>query len=139
MTTFDTLGLSNQTLKTLSSLGYEQPTPIQAQAIPLVLAGHDLIGLAQTGTGKTAAFGLPIIEKLLAEGGRQAPRKRVRTLILAPTRELVNQIAANLSELRPQARRSSRHGRRRRLDQQAAEELGAAWTSSFQRPAACST
>ncbi|HET7413249.1 MAG TPA: DEAD/DEAH box helicase, partial [Pararhizobium sp.] len=95
MTTFDTLGLSNQTLKTLSSLGFTTPTPIQAQAIPLVLAGHDLIGLAQTGTGKTAAFGLPLLEQLMAENRRPEPRK-VRTLILAPTRELVNQIAANL-------------------------------------------
>ena len=95
LTSFDTLGLSPNTLKTLSSLGFEQPTPIQAQAIPLVLAGHDLIGLAQTGTGKTAAFGLPLAEQLLAEGGRPAPRK-VRALILAPTRELVNQIAVNL-------------------------------------------
>ena len=95
LTSFDTLGLSSQTLKTLPSLGFEQPTPIQAQAIPLVLAGHDLIGLAQTGTGKTAAFGLPLAEQLLADGGRPAPRK-VRALILAPTRELVNQISTNL-------------------------------------------
>lgn len=97
LTSFDTLGLGNQTLKTLSSLGYETPTPIQAQAIPLVLAGHDLIGLAQTGTGKTAAFGLPLIEGLLADNRRPEPRK-VRTLILAPTRELVNQIAVNLKD-----------------------------------------
>ena len=95
MTSFDTLGLSTQTLKTLSSLGFKEPTPIQAQAIPLVLAGHDLVGLAQTGTGKTAAFGLPLAEQLLADGGRPAPRK-VRALILAPTRELVNQIAVHL-------------------------------------------
>ena len=95
LTTFDTLGLSGQILKTLSSLGFEQPTPIQAQAIPLLLAGHDLIGLAQTGTGKTAAFGLPIADALIAAGGRPEPR-RVRTLILAPTRELANQISVNL-------------------------------------------
>ncbi|MGN6550665.1 MAG: DEAD/DEAH box helicase [Pararhizobium sp.] len=95
MTTFESLGLSPQTLKTLSSLGFQAPTPIQAQAIPLVAAGHDLIGLAQTGTGKTAAFGLPLIEALIAERRQPEPRK-VRTLILAPTRELVNQIAANL-------------------------------------------
>ncbi|HET7413216.1 MAG TPA: DEAD/DEAH box helicase [Pararhizobium sp.] len=95
MTAFDSLGLSTQTLKTLSSLNFETPTPIQAQAIPLVLSGHDLIGLAQTGTGKTAAFGLPLIEGLLADNRRPQPR-HVRALILAPTRELVNQIAANL-------------------------------------------
>ena len=95
LTSFDTLGLGKQTLKTLSSLGFQTPTPIQAQAIPLVLAGHDLIGLAQTGTGKTAAFGLPLMELLAADNKRPEPRK-VRSLILAPTRELVNQIAVNL-------------------------------------------
>lgn len=95
LTKFDSLGLSQQTLKTLATLGFTEPTPIQAQAIPLVLAGHDLIGLAQTGTGKTAAFGLPLAEQLIAEAVRPQPRK-VRALILAPTRELVNQIAANL-------------------------------------------
>lgn len=95
MTAFSSLGLGNQTLKTLSQLGFEQATPIQARAIPLVLEGHDLIGLAQTGTGKTAAFGLPLAEHLLKEAKRPAPKK-VRALILAPTRELVNQIATNL-------------------------------------------
>ena len=95
MTTFSSLGLGNQTLKTLTALGFETPTPIQARAIPLVLAGHDLIGLAQTGTGKTAAFGLPLAEHLLNDPKRPTPKK-VRTLILAPTRELVNQIATNL-------------------------------------------
>ncbi|TPW26606.1 DEAD/DEAH box helicase [Pararhizobium mangrovi] len=95
MTAFDTLGLSAQTLKTLAGLGYTEPTPIQSQAIPLVLAGHDIVGLAQTGTGKTAAFGLPLVEDLLAEAQKPEPKK-VRALILAPTRELVNQIATNL-------------------------------------------
>ena len=70
MTDFASLGLSSQLLETLAHNGFEKPTPIQAQAIPLVLQGHDLIGLAQTGTGKTAAFGLPIIEMLLAENIR---------------------------------------------------------------------
>jgi ATP-dependent RNA helicase RhlE len=79
----------------LTAEGFTKPTPIQAEAIPLVMAGHDLIGLAQTGTGKTAAFGLPMIERMLADGKRADPRN-VRALILAPTRELVNQIAANL-------------------------------------------
>ena len=78
-------------------MGFETPTPIQAGAIPLVMEGHDLIGLAQTGTGKTAAFGLPMIEKLMVDGKRPDPRN-IRALILAPTRELVNQIAANLKE-----------------------------------------
>ncbi|MFB2550551.1 DEAD/DEAH box helicase [Ensifer soli] len=97
MTRFDDLGLSQNILTTLTGLGFTTPTPIQAAAIPEVMAGRDLIGLAQTGTGKTAAFGLPMIEKLVAEGSRPDPRN-IRALVLAPTRELVNQIAANLKE-----------------------------------------
>lgn len=97
LTNFSDLGLSTQIVTTLTQQGYEVPTPIQAEAIPLVLKGHDLIGLAQTGTGKTAAFGLPIIEMLMKDG--KAPQHRsTRTLILAPTRELVNQIAASLKD-----------------------------------------
>ncbi len=95
MTDFNSLGLSKQIVDTLSQNNFTTPTPIQAQAIPLVLQGRDLIGLAQTGTGKTAAFGLPIIEMLLKDAKRPDNRT-VRTLILAPTRELVNQIADNL-------------------------------------------
>ncbi len=95
MTTFNDLGLSSQMVSTLTAGGFTTPTPIQAAAIPLVMEGHDLIGLAQTGTGKTAAFGLPMIERMLADGKRADPRN-IRALILAPTRELVNQIAANL-------------------------------------------
>ncbi|MFB9789553.1 DEAD/DEAH box helicase [Shinella granuli] len=97
MTTFHDLGLSKTIVATLSALGFEKATPIQEKAIPLVLEGSDLIGLAQTGTGKTAAFGLPMIEKLLAEARRPDPRN-IRALILAPTRELVNQIADNLRD-----------------------------------------
>ncbi len=90
--TFADLGLSPSILKTLEQLGFETPTPIQAKAIPHVLSGRDLMGLAQTGTGKTAAFGLPLIEHLFAN--RVAPQSKItRSLILAPTRELVNQIA----------------------------------------------
>ncbi|MCD2184231.1 DEAD/DEAH box helicase [Rhizobium sp. TRM96647] len=97
MTTFHDLGLSKNVLSALEALGFDKPTPIQEKAIPLVLAGNDLIGLAQTGTGKTAAFGLPMIERLLAEGRRPDPRN-IRALVLAPTRELVNQIADNLRD-----------------------------------------
>ena len=97
MTTFKDLGLSEHVLSTLTSLGFDTPTPIQAEAIPLVMEGHDLIGLAQTGTGKTAAFGLPMIEKMLKDDKRPDPRN-IRALVLAPTRELVNQIAANLKD-----------------------------------------
>ena len=92
---FEALGLSPITLKALDALGYEDPTPIQREAIPLVLSGQDLMGLAQTGTGKTAAFGLPLIHQLIAEGAKPDP-KSVRALILAPTRELANQISENL-------------------------------------------
>lgn len=94
-TTFKDLGLSESITKTLSQLGYDTPTPIQEQCIPLILKGHDIMGLAQTGTGKTAAFGLPLIENLISVGKKPEP-KTCRALILAPTRELANQINANL-------------------------------------------
>jgi ATP-dependent RNA helicase RhlE len=84
--TFADLGLTAPMLKALSDAGYTRPTPIQAQAVPLALKGRDLIGLAMTGTGKTAAFVIPIIERLL--GGP----KRTRALILTPTRELCVQV-----------------------------------------------
>ncbi len=83
---FADLGLTAPMLAALKDAGYERPTPIQAQAVPLALKGRDLIGLAQTGTGKTAAFVIPIIERLL--GGP----KRTRALILTPTRELCVQV-----------------------------------------------
>ncbi|MGH7662900.1 MAG: DEAD/DEAH box helicase [Gemmatimonadaceae bacterium] len=83
---FDTLGLAPQVLAAVKDAGYTVPTPIQAQAIPLVLQGRDIMGLAQTGTGKTAAFTLPIITRLLP-----GPR-RTRALILTPTRELAAQV-----------------------------------------------
>jgi len=97
VTTFADLGLSPNILKAVEEAGYKTPSPIQAQAIPLVLEGHDIMGLAQTGTGKTAAFGLPLIEKLKGEGVKPDP-KTAKALILAPTRELVNQIAENLRQ-----------------------------------------
>ena len=92
---FAALGLSVKVVRPLAVLGISKPTPIQTKAIPLVLAGHDVMGLAQTGTGKTAAFGLPLVDRLMAEGDRPKPQC-ARSLILAPTRELVNQIADNL-------------------------------------------
>ncbi len=95
MTTFEALGLDKQILNAVHKAGYDTPTPIQLKAIPPVLEGRDVMGLAQTGTGKTAAFGLPLIHQLLAHPGRPAP-KSVKALVLAPTRELVNQIADNL-------------------------------------------
>jgi len=95
---FDTLGLAPALNEALSRAGFTKPTPIQNQAIPLALEGHDILGLAQTGTGKTLAFGLPLIEHLLAAPSRPAP-KTAKALILAPTRELVNQIAESLRVL----------------------------------------
>jgi ATP-dependent RNA helicase RhlE len=91
--TFQTLGLSKGVLDALASKNYSKPTPIQRDAIPLVLEGRDLLGIAQTGTGKTAAFMLPAIERLvMSSRGRPVPG-RVRMLVLAPTRELAAQIA----------------------------------------------
>ena len=95
LTNFHELGLAKQLVANLSTLGYDTPTPIQAEAIPHLLQGRDLIGLAQTGTGKTAAFGLPLIE-MLSKDPKRPDNRTTRTLILAPTRELVNQIAVNL-------------------------------------------
>src|SRR2546428_2061037 len=92
---FRALGLGASILKAIQEAGYTQPTPIQTAAIPLVLAGHDLIGIAQTGTGKTAAFTLPILARLAGMIGDGTPR-RTRTLVLAPTRELVVQIDENV-------------------------------------------
>jgi ATP-dependent RNA helicase RhlE len=91
MTTFEDLGLSEPVLRALAAEGYTTPTPIQAKAVPHVLAGRDLFGCAQTGTGKTAAFALPLIERMLADTRPRAPR-RCRVLVLAPTRELAGQI-----------------------------------------------
>jgi ATP-dependent RNA helicase RhlE len=95
MTTFEDLGLDPKLLTAVKAAGYTTPTPIQIKAIPSVLAGRDVMGLAQTGTGKTAAFGLPLIHQLLGDHDKRAP-KTARALILAPTRELVGQIADNL-------------------------------------------
>jgi len=92
VTTFIDLGLTKPLLKALAEEGYAEPTPIQAMAIPTVLAGRDLLGIAQTGTGKTAAFALPILQRLAADP-RPAPRRGCRVLVLSPTRELASQIA----------------------------------------------
>ena len=92
---FTALGLDANILKAVAEAGYTEPTPIQTAAIPLILQGHDLIGIAQTGTGKTAAFTLPILAKLA--GLIHAGQKRAtRVLVVAPTRELVAQIEENV-------------------------------------------
>ncbi|MDB5835285.1 MAG: box helicase [Caballeronia sp.] len=96
--TFDQFGLSPDILRAVVDSGYTIPTPIQAQAIPVVLAGRDMMGAAQTGTGKTASFSLPIIQRLLPMASTSASPARhpVRALILTPTRELADQVAANV-------------------------------------------
>jgi len=92
LTDFASLGLSAPILKALAREGYTTPTPIQAKAIPSVMLGRDLLGIAQTGTGKTAAFALPILHRLALDK-KPAPRKGARCVVLAPTRELASQIA----------------------------------------------
>ena len=90
--TFNDLGLSQELLEAVETAGYTQPTPIQEKAIPYVLMGRDILGCAQTGTGKTASFTLPMID-ILAEG--RAKARMPRSLILAPTRELASQVGEN--------------------------------------------
>ena len=92
---FQALGLNDRILQAIREAGYTEPTPIQAAAIPEVIAGRDVIGIAQTGTGKTAAFVLPILTKLAAADG-ETQRRGMRALVVAPTRELVVQIEENV-------------------------------------------
>jgi len=93
---FSKLGLSNSIVKAIKELGYKNPTPVQKEAIPIILSGKDLIATAQTGTGKTAAFVLPILERF--DKVRTLRGKRVRALILTPTRELAVQVEANVAQ-----------------------------------------
>jgi ATP-dependent RNA helicase RhlE len=95
--TFATLGLAEPLLRALTAQHFETPTPIQADTIPALLAGRDLLGVAQTGSGKTAAFGLPLLQYLAADRTRPAPFA-TRALILAPTRELAQQIDESLRQ-----------------------------------------
>src|SRR5205809_539833 len=121
---FTSLGLAPELVRAVADEGYEQPTPIQQEAIPLALAGRDLIGSAQTGTGKTAAFMLPILQRLSRNGVKHV----LRALILVPTRELAEQVLQS-------ARAYGRH-----LDVSAATWISRdskCWYST--RPTACST
>ncbi len=100
-TSFENLGLSAELLRAISEQGYTEPTPVQKQAIPLILAGRDVLAAAQTGTGKTAGFTLPILQRLaagtapaLAQEGQQDAPRRPRVLVLVPTRELAAQVQA---------------------------------------------
>ncbi|MEE4098026.1 DEAD/DEAH box helicase [Pseudomonas viridiflava] len=95
--TFASLGLIEPLLRALEALGYQTPTPVQAQAIPPVLAGRDLMAAAQTGTGKTAGFALPLLQRLTMEGPKVAPNT-IRALVLAPTRELAEQVHESIRQ-----------------------------------------
>jgi ATP-dependent RNA helicase RhlE len=95
---FDSLGLSAELLRAVKEQGYDTPTPIQASAIPVVLSGRDLMGAAQTGTGKTAGFTLPLLQRLqTSPGPNGGHRHPVRALILTPTRELAAQVGDSVA------------------------------------------
>ena len=96
MTTFLDLNLHRQVLKAVTAEGYETPTPIQLQSIPHLLERRDLLGIAQTGTGKTAAFALPTLNHLRERNANRAP-KSTKVLVLAPTRELASQIETEIA------------------------------------------
>ncbi len=95
--TFDQLGLSAPILKALETQGYTHPTPIQQQAIPILLKGKDLLGVAQTGTGKTAAFGIPILHHLFQARTQQQGKRKIKALVVTPTRELAIQIGESFT------------------------------------------
>src|SRR5690606_1979451 len=88
---FSSLGLSEHLLKTVTAQGYLKPYPIQLEAIPAILVGKDIFGIAQTGSGKTAAYVLPILQKL--QGSKESKSRHIKSLILVPTRELAVQVA----------------------------------------------
>ena len=98
LNSFDTLGLRADILRAVHELGYHTPTPIQAQAIPAVLSGGDLLAGAQTGTGKTAGFTLPMLERLMSQPAPQAKRRPIRVLVLTPTRELAAQVEESVQQ-----------------------------------------
>ncbi len=111
---FANLGLSDALVRAVGEAGYTQPTPIQSQAIPLVLAGSDLLAGAQTGTGKTAAFVLPILQRLMTtqpvaapEAAKRGPARKIRALILTPTRELAAQVEESVCTYAKHANTSS--------------------------------
>ncbi len=95
--TFKDLGIAEPILRALQKEGYENPTPIQEQAIPILLKGKDLLGVAQTGTGKTAAFGIPILHHLHNSNSEQRGKRRIKALVVTPTRELAIQIGESFT------------------------------------------
>ena len=94
---FTDLGINDQILKALEDEGYTHPTPIQEQSIPILLDRKDLLGCAQTGTGKTAAFTIPILQHLYNSKNDHKGQRKIRALIITPTRELAIQIAQNIT------------------------------------------
>ena len=136
--TFDKLGLRPALLARLAEQNLNTPTPIQTRAIPEAMQGHDVLGLAQTGTGKTLAFGLPIADALLGQAAKCEP-KSTRALILAPTRELAQQTPDNLptNPKDPQPRGGlARGGGRGRAGRVGGKEDRQATTVARQWPAA---
>src|SRR5512132_4423741 len=104
---FDSLGLAPELLRAVADQGYTEPTAVQREAIPFVLAGRDLLAGAQTGTGKTAAFVLPMLQRLAASSPRDGGRPRIRALILIPTRELAIQVEESVRVYGANSRRST--------------------------------
>lgn len=100
MSSFAQFNLDSRIMSAIERIGYKEPTPIQLQAIPVVMKGGDVMGAAQTGTGKTASFGLPLIARILphANTSMSPARHPVRALILTPTRELADQVSANMTQ-----------------------------------------
>ena len=115
---FTELGLAPALCTPLSTMGYTRPTPVQHASIPLVLSGADVMARAQTGTGKTAAFGLPMIQRLVL-ARRRSPNPRPLGLVLVPTRELCVQVQRDARDLRRERRRAGRRDLRRRVDRRA--------------------
>ena len=139
LTSFQTFGLAEPITRALAEEQYTTPTPIQAEAIPLVLTGRDLVGIAQTGTGKTAAFALPILDRLAANRKPLATKSPARAGA-APDARTRRPDRRQLPHLRPPPAHPVRARHRRRADGHAdARPVNAASTSSSRRPAACST
>ena len=93
---FESLGLRAELLRAVSEKGYSEPTPIQRQAIPIILEGKDIMGGAQTGTGKTAGFTLPLLQRLMSSGKQEKGRRAIRALVITPTRELAAQVSESI-------------------------------------------
>ncbi|MEJ2176194.1 MAG: DEAD/DEAH box helicase, partial [bacterium] len=94
---FESLGLIAELVRAVAEEGYTQPTPVQSESIPTILAGRDVLAGAQTGTGKTAGFTLPMLQRLQQADAEQRRPRRVRALILVPTRELAAQVAESVA------------------------------------------